>query len=313
MFRATGPAQTQVRVDLAGVGVITALLYNFDFDDFADKKYRPLKNEHIKFLSDRVLPLLENNRGNIWMQGSASRIGTSAWNMELSQTRVGRVANFLSTRGILAEQMQLDAVGETLAAAHSEDDARDRSVRIWVLPQVEFEFAPIVPAPLPRKPPPIPKITQHFKIALFAGLSASHPLKVAKILEKVKLSGGAAGDLVEFIICDQRSSLACLYGYGGLGLGFGAKDFVVSGTDHGDWTSFETEKPISCSQFNGWARFTTIGTLKWSYNWISLKTPPGVKDVDSLSISTGTTIGAGASSTVGYFIQLTRPFRFRGP
>jgi len=103
MFRATGPGKVEVSADFSGVGVLGALLYNFDFDDFADLKYRDLKVEHASFLADHVVPLLGDDRGNIWMQGSASRIGSNAWNMEVSQTRVGRVVNFLSARGINSE------------------------------------------------------------------------------------------------------------------------------------------------------------------------------------------------------------------
>ena len=56
MFRLTGPGQVQIDVRRSGTGVLKALLYNFDFDDFADRKFRPLKPEHIKFLNDEVVP-----------------------------------------------------------------------------------------------------------------------------------------------------------------------------------------------------------------------------------------------------------------
>ena len=75
MFRATGPGKVDLDLDFSGVGVLKALLYNFDFDDFAGLKYRELKPEHKKFLGEKVAPLLANNRGQAWMQGSASRIG----------------------------------------------------------------------------------------------------------------------------------------------------------------------------------------------------------------------------------------------
>jgi len=114
MFRATGVGKVGVDADFSGIGVLRALLYNFDFDDFADLKYRPLKPEHANFLADEVVPLLEDDAGNIWMTGSASRIGNKAWNMELSQTRVGRVVDFLQTKGIKPEQIQEDAVGRTV-------------------------------------------------------------------------------------------------------------------------------------------------------------------------------------------------------
>jgi hypothetical protein len=308
MFRATGPGKVEVDADFSGVGILGALLYNFDFDDFADLKYRALKVEHASFLADKVVPLLEDDRGNIWMQGSASRIGSNAWNMELSQTRVGRVANFLSTRAIASEQMQLDAVGEELAANHVEDDPRDRSVRLWVLPKFEFDPPP------PRRVPPRPKVSRHFKIAMITGLSMSQALNAGKIFRGVKLGAGLAFDGIFFMVWDTRNNISCLYIYVGIGLGFGLSITPkVSATTHGPWTMFTTEKPISCWQFGRWARFSSGGTLSKSVNWITLETPKGVDNVSSLPIDTGTTLGAGASSSVGDFIRVDQPRRFSGP
>src|SRR4051794_36251022 len=91
MFRDTGPGKFEVIFENNGVGVLEALLYNFDFDDFKDRQFRPLKDKHAKFLDDKVLPLLKNGDSAIWLQGSASRIGTNSWNMETSMVRAGRV------------------------------------------------------------------------------------------------------------------------------------------------------------------------------------------------------------------------------
>jgi hypothetical protein len=308
MFRATGPGKVEVNADFSGVGVLGALLYNFDFDDFADLKYRDLKAEHASFLADHVVPLLEDDRGNIWMQGSASRIGSNAWNMELSQTRVGRVANFLSARGIDSAQMQLDAVGEELATNHAEDDPRDRSVRLWVLPKLKFDPPP------PRKVPLRPLATRHFKIAMVTGLSVSQAVNVGKIFRGVKLGGGAALDGIFFMVWDTRNNISCLYLYIGIGLGAGLTFTPkVSATTHGPWNDFSTEKPISCWQFGRWARFTSAGIGNKSVNWITLETPKGVDNVDHLAIDTGTTLGAGASFTIGDFIRVSQPSRFTGP
>ena len=49
MFRATGPGQYDVLFDASTANILEALLYNFDFDDFADLKYRDLKVEHASF------------------------------------------------------------------------------------------------------------------------------------------------------------------------------------------------------------------------------------------------------------------------
>jgi len=313
MFRATGPGKVELYADFSGVGVLGALLYNFDFDDFADLKYRPLKPEHANFLSDKVVPLLENDSGNIWMQGSASRIGTNAWNMELSQTRVGRAVAFLQTKGIKPEQIQDHAVGEELADAegHIDDDPRDRSVRLWVLPK--FQFDPIVP--LPRKVPRTPPTTRHFKIAMVENLSYTQALKFGKVLAKVsKIGGGVAFESSIFMIWDTRNKIVCFYVYIGLGIGAGLRIAPpAAATTHGPWNDFTTEKPISCWQFGQWARFTTIGAFSKSLNWISMETPKGVDNVDSLSINTGMTLGAGTSTTVGDLIRIDKPVRYDGP
>jgi hypothetical protein len=44
-----------------------------------------------------------------------------------------------------------------------------------------------------------------------------------------------------------------------------------------------------------------------------METPRGVNDVDSLRISTGTTLGAGMSTTVGDLFLFDKPSRFVGP
>jgi hypothetical protein len=320
MFRLTGPGQVQVDVRWSGAGVLKALLYNFDFDDFADRKFRPLKPEHNKFLNDEVVPLLENDRGNIWMQGSASRIGTNFWNMTLSQTRVGRVQAYLADQEIGFDQMEVDAVGEEVAnkLKHTEDDPHDRSVTIWVLPKLKFDPPP------PKRVPPKPKVTRAFKIAMVTDLSASYLVNLEKKLAALgrsglgkalsKGKGGVALDFGVFIVWDTTNNLSCLYVYIGIGLAAGLT-FTPSGsaTTHGPWNKFTTEKPIGCWQFGRWSRFTTAGVAKWSVNWITIETPKGVDNVESLRIDTGTTLGLGASTTVGDFIRVDGPSVFAGP
>src|SRR5690349_16779170 len=111
MFRATGDGKVDVLFDASSANILEALLWNFDFDDFAGYKYRPLKVQHQKFLAERVIPLLEGGKGDIWLQGSASRIGTADWNMTLSQVREGAVVQFLQANGIGPDQIRTDAVG----------------------------------------------------------------------------------------------------------------------------------------------------------------------------------------------------------
>ena len=65
-------------------------------------------------------------------------------------------------------------------------------------------------------------------------------------------------------------------------------------------------------QFGRWARFTTAGVADWTVNWITIETPKGIDNVYE-SIDTGTTYGAGGSSTIGDFIRLEGPDAFNGP
>src|SRR5262245_66357754 len=94
MYRATGAGKLKVILD-KGVGSLEALLYNFDFDDFNGRQFRPLKVEHTKFLDEKVLGLLANHRSTVWLQGRASRIGTNARNLETSMTRAGRAKAYV--------------------------------------------------------------------------------------------------------------------------------------------------------------------------------------------------------------------------
>lgn len=306
MFRPTGPGKVEVDAAFSGAGMLKALLYNFDFDDFDKRKFRPLKAEHAKFLSDRVLPLLEHDRGFIWITGSASRIGTNAWNMETSMARVGSVHAFLLDRGVDPGQIEPNAVGEEEAKTHAIDDERDRAVRLWVMPKFKYEPRP------PKKVPAAPKVSQKFKLSMLTGLSASHATKFAKFL-KVKVGGGPMADVAFFMIWDTTNNLACYYVYIGLGLGVGLPDSPsVSVTTHGPWNDFTTEKPMAVWQFGKWSRFTTAGVASHSVNWITIETPKGINNVYE-KISTGITIGVGASSSIGDFIRVEGPNRFSGP
>ena len=307
MFRATGPGKIESHAELLEAGVLKAFLYNFDFDDFADRKFRGLKLEHQNFLKEKVVPLLENKKGNIWMQGSASQIGSDSWNMELSRYRVITVANFLGSLDIFADQIQTDAIGEEHAKLHAQDDERDRSVMLWVYPRFHFDPPP------PRKLPPKPLVSKHFKIAMVTGLSISHALQIAKLF-KVKIGAGIGIDGIVFLIWDTNNNIACFYVYIGLGLSVGLSALPkVSVTTHGPWTSFTTEKPMHCWQFGRWARFTSAGAGSHTVNWITMETPKGIDNVESLAIETGTTWGAAASTTIGDIIRATQPMRFSGP
>jgi len=239
--------------------------------------------------------------------------------MELSQNRVITVATHLSTMGIAPEQIQTHAIGNTQTAKHKQDDDRDRSVMLWALPKIYFE--PIVKPILPRHVPPKPKVSRNFKIALALELDVSLAFKAREILKKVvkgRVGAGLAVTSMIFIIWDIQNNLRCTYVYAAIGAGVSLSipgSHGVSGTTHGPWNSFTTEKPISCAQFGPYMRFTTIGIGSLSKNWITLDTPPGVSNVYT-TINTGTTIGGGLATYPAHlsaFVPLERPHPFHGP
>lgn len=101
-----------------------------------------------------------------------------------------------------------------------------------------------------------------------------------------------------FIIWDTENNLSCTYEYGAFGGGPGLPAGV---TQRGPWNSFITEKPISCAQFGPGARYTTIGALNQTKNYLLIETPSGVKDVYLDPFNTGTTIGGGAATYPAHF------------
>jgi hypothetical protein len=313
MFRATGQGKYDILFDASIANTLEALLYNFDFDDFYGHKFRPLKTEHSKFLAERIVPLLEGGKGNIWIQGSASRIGNSGWNMTLSQVREGQVQAFLLDNGISAEQIRVDAVGSTLTEHHALDDPHDRSVLLWVYPKFEINKPPKIV-------PPRPKISRLFKIAVDGQNPARWAKKsrefswaqkvFKKIVKKLPLS---ELDL-PFIVWDTTNHLACRYIYIDVNFGF---SFTI-GEDlpqpHGPWTPFMTEKPIGCWQFGPAARLTRDGAWKTAAAWIHIETPAGVSDVNA-KIDLGIAVkgAAGSFALAGDFDLMERPQMYVGP
>lgn len=310
MFHGTGFGKVDVDTRYSSPGMLKALLYNFDFDDI---RSQGLKLEHASFLAEKVVPLLANDRGRIWMRGSASRVGAKGYNLSLSHVRVERVAAFLAKHGVSPDQMQLEAVGAELTTGHAADDERDRAVAFIVLPKAKID-----PPPPPHVPPK-PAVSQSFKLALLMGLSGAKAARFAKYL-KGKIGAGAAADLLFFQIWDTTNNLASIYAYLGGGIGVGITMLPsLSGTTHGEWNSFTTSAPISSAQFAGPgpfgnplinARFTTAGIGPKSFNWLHLLGTPDGVDAVYMMIKTGTTIGAGISSTVGELILLDGPGPF---
>jgi hypothetical protein len=276
MSHPTGPGKIDVDSKYSGPGMIRASLYNFDIDGDS------IKHEHRLFLQSKVVPLLQDDRGHIWMQGSASRTGTNAHNMGLSKRRVHNIAMILRTGGILDRQIQLDAIGEEQAQAHQMEDETDRAVALVVIPVAKESPRP------PQKIPPPPPVSTEFKIRLLGNLTASAgPVQVEDSF---------------FQIADTKNSLTSFYIYSAGGVGKGLiKGVNLSATMKGPWNDFTTNSAIRVSQFDGAARFTTAGAGPWTSNHLNMMgLPKGVSTVPRvLELTTGFTIGIGASTSVG--------------
>src|SRR5262245_8361996 len=118
MARATGPGKVQLLPIPPSETTMTlrASLFNFDVDGDTPKP------EHDQFLVDNVVPLLEIPGVVVRLRGEASRSGSDAHNLALSQRRVDKVMAFLRRRGPATVQVDRQAVGEADAAAAGQAD-----------------------------------------------------------------------------------------------------------------------------------------------------------------------------------------------
>ncbi|HKV80393.1 MAG TPA: OmpA family protein [Candidatus Sulfotelmatobacter sp.] len=295
-FKATGPGLIEIDSTYAGAGMLKALLHNFDFDDM---NIPTLKSEHSDFLRTRAIPLLAENRGRIWLEGHASHIGTHDYNVQLSRKRVQKIVDFLTTNGIVANQIQPDAVGDSSSASRLKDDELDRSVAFVILQKGHFDPPP------PRKTPAAPEVTTQFRLRLSAEITITGVPRIRP--PRGKLGGGPAADALLFEIQDVEHKISAFYGYSGLGMGVGVNLAWLSGTDAGPWNYFTTSAPMNIGDFGGLTRFTSAGGGNYTINYLNLLgTPPGV-DAVYLKINTGTTYGGGATTTAGPLQRVAGP------
>jgi len=268
-------------------GGVRAVMSNYDIDVDTPKA------EHLVFLDSRVLPVLLGRRARIWLQGSASRTGTAAHNMALSERRAENVAAYLSSRGVPTSQMQVDWVGEGLAAGGIPENADNRAVSLLAAPLA----AP--PTPKPPTPPPTQATPTNtsFKIRLLGGLSGGEAMTL---------------DQLFFQIWDPPHQITGIYVFSGLGKGAGALPLSV--TLQGPWNDFRTTGPVAVDEFGGAARFTTGGVAWFTVNYLNMMAMPRSTRTtpNPLSLSTGFTVGAGGSTTVGTMV-LQFAGRFNGP
>jgi hypothetical protein len=251
---------------------------NFDIDK------RELKPEHQRFLDQSVVPVLLHKHARVWLQGQASNTGGHAHNLELSHQRAEQVAAHLKTRGVMATQVQIDWVGDSVAGTRRQELTQARAVSLMATPLAHIP----VPAPTPA-PVTVPTNTT-FKIRLLGALSAS-----ASVVTLERLF---------FQIWDSSHDVTCFYMYqsGGFAKGRGPS---LSATLSGPWNTFTTTAALSVDQFGGAARFSTAGSMWWTVNYLNMMgLPKGVAtSPNPLELETGFTMGLGISTTVGEMVK----------
>lgn len=289
MLKKTGAGKV-ARSSAVPVGGLRAALYNFDIDG------AELKPEHLRFLADQALPILQRSSSRCWLQGSASHAGSESHNLELSRWRVDAVVVYLVNKGADRSRLTPSHVGESMANLTVLEADGDRAVSLLC--------APLMAPPVRRDPPPEsegPKLSTQFKIRELGGLSAGF--------------GPVGLDNIYFQIWDVKHHLTTFYVYDAAGFGKGMKAGPpLSATLEGPWNDFVTTGSLSTNEFGGAARFTTAGTMWWTRNFVNfMGLPRTIKtNPNPLKIDTGFTVGAGGSTSVGVMV-LGPTFPFKGP
>ena len=154
-------------------------------------------------------------------------------------------------------------------------------------------FSPPPPRPDPPRPKPVPTVTS-FQI---------------KAIGAISVGEGGSVEQVFFHIWDKANSISSIYVYSGVS--FGVSAWWASVTLEGPWNDCSTSGPVAVNEFGGPARFTTGGTAWSTLNYLNMMSMPrGTKtNPNPLKISTGFTVGAGGSTSLGEMIlQQTGPF-----
>lgn len=130
MARNTGPGKVSDNLDKTPRTALTGLLFNFDVEGDA------VKPEHQEWLRANVLPLLACDQAVGSLKGMASRSGSAAYNLQLSEKRVRNVKQVLAAQGASPAKLNALWVGEEAAAlagvADGTEEERDRAVAISV-------------------------------------------------------------------------------------------------------------------------------------------------------------------------------------
>jgi hypothetical protein len=155
--------------------VTTAKLYNFEIGKF------DIKSEHNKWLTSVVIPKLWSG-GSISIIGLASRTGTDALNMKLSENRMRAVVDLLRKNVPNNFKAAIEAaVGERAAMFAGVKDGVEQEGWRGVIISVWDKPAPPPPPPPAKEPEPSPLDKNFNKRWIGAGVKAGGQLGIGGV------------------------------------------------------------------------------------------------------------------------------------
>jgi hypothetical protein len=313
--------------------VTHVLLFNYNIDG------NLIKDEHKEFLDKQLIPFLKANKVHVKLHGTASRSGDPEYNKQLSMERVLRIKKYLTDHGIPESQVpgtQMDWVGSKEANPGDMEDGHDRAVKITIAnglkPKpiiVEKPKGPprpvFIPGPnifpnldttITSDDPPLPETTE-FKIRFVKGMDLNKG-KSTKGRINIGVGLGASDD--RFEIMDPRTGQTKFFDLVGpnVGAGLGIKGVDISGISlpaDNAWSDLQFADPMKLNDFQGKsATFVSVGAGQFALvNRIEFFAPGPNGGTVAANLSTGFTIGAGATVATGVMLAPEQEILHRDP
>jgi len=273
--------------------------YLWDFEIDGDQ----LRPHHRQWLDKNIITSIQaaTEPWTVYLQGTTSRTGSEAKNLNLSQRRAQNAQAYIASKLSGAKcNFNSSWVGEAAAAARGTPDKTEIATDRAVIVMAQLD---VLPKPKPKPKPPLFTFTVSVPTPSFGKFSTEFSIRMLRAV------GGsvapAGGDLVLFDVWDTKNNLAAHYQYLGLGVAVPLPAPPVSYTGQGEWNYFTTNVAVEITDFGGWAHFVTAGTGSVTANGLEI-----TNDYESIVIpmKTGFTWGAGGSGTKGRFIWWPRKY-----
>ncbi len=317
----TGPGRFEAELTPVGSSVVCSfLVFNYNIDG------NVLKPEHKEDLDKHVVPLLLNHRLHAKLTGMASRSGDREYNRNLSLGRVLRVKEYLKSRGIPESKLpgpDIVAAGEDLSTSLSDEDERDRAVRVTIalgikpLPIWPTIVIPIVITPEGPKPIDLPPVviegdaSQHWTTRQIFGTNTN--VGVGLGVPGVGAGVGVGPVQYHFLLVNRRTHQMseCTFAGPGVSGGVGPNNKSVgAGLSLGtsitmqshEWNNFETRSGVGFADFEGQAVWMEPGGVGLTTN-ISAQATLILPDIGArVKVTTGHTVGfPGSALSYGHF------------